>query len=79
MSTTSAGHKITGHAKASSTGGANGATIKDIAGPGLGFAGRGEGSSSGSRTLGLKNECLKSRSPYVSSYKVYWLTNSGGC
>jgi len=77
MSTTSAGHKITGHAKAPSAGGATGATIKGVAGLGSGFTGGGEGSTSGPKTLGLKNECLKSRSPYVSSYRVYRLANSG--
>ncbi|RPB26334.1 hypothetical protein L211DRAFT_821396 [Terfezia boudieri ATCC MYA-4762] len=75
MSTTGAGHKITGHAKASSTGGDTSATIKGVLSSGSGFAGRVSGSSSGSKTLGLKNECLKSRSPYVRGHAnnpVHW-------
>jgi len=67
MSTISAGQKIAGHAKSSSASGPAGAAFQVVPGSGSGFAAQGAGSSSESKTLGLKNECLKSRSPYVCS------------
>lgn len=76
MSTASTGHKITGYTKASSASGAAGATIKGVVSSGSGFT-RDEGSSLESKTLGLKNVCLKSRSPYVSSYRAYGLAKLG--